>query len=331
MKKPLVSILLKKIAPKIGAQVNLEPQYGWAGQIVFKNDRKRYFRASSVDLNPIGSSDIAKDKDFASYFMKKMGYPVVTGKTFFSTEWAETIGSERNMDAGYRYARKLGFPVIVKPNSKSQGSGVVKAYTKRDFYRAMRAALKQDRVVLVQEAIEGRDYRVVVLDDKIISAYERIPLSVIGDGRSTVAKLLERKQKSFKRSGRDTLIKIGDFRIAMRLARSGLTMNSVLPKGERASLLDNANLSTGGDSLDVTDSVHPSFAKLAIRLTEDMGLRFCGVDLMIAGTISDDATTVKHWVLEINSAPGLDHYGAIGKKQKELVENLYLTVLKAME
>src|SRR3989344_4625849 len=133
MKKPLVSILLKKIAPSIGARVNLEPEYGWAGQIVFKNGRKRYFRASTVDLNPVGSSDIAKDKDFAAYFMKKMGYPVVTGETFFSVEWAETVGSKRNMDAAYRYAQRLGFPVIVKPNSKSQGVGVAKVYTKRDI------------------------------------------------------------------------------------------------------------------------------------------------------------------------------------------------------
>ena len=279
MKKPLVSILLKKIAPRIGARVNLEPEYGWAGQIVFKNDRKRYFRASTVDLNPVGSSDIAKDKDFAAYFMKKMGYPVVTGETFFSVEWAETVGSKRNMDAAYRYAQRLGFPVIVKPNSKSQGVGVAKVYTKRDFYRAFRAALKKDRVALVQEALSGKDYRVVVLDDKIISAYERIPLSVIGNGRSTIAKLLERKQKFFKKSGRDTLIKTNDFRIAMKLARNGLTMGSIPQKGVCVFLLDNANLSTGGDSRDVTDFIHPSFAELAIRLTKDMGLRFCGVDL----------------------------------------------------
>ncbi|TSC83392.1 MAG: ATP-grasp enzyme, D-alanine-D-alanine ligase [Parcubacteria group bacterium Gr01-1014_17] len=331
MKKPLVSILLKKIAPKIGAQVNLEPKYGWAGQIVFKNGRKRYFRASSVDLNPVGSSDIAKDKDFAAYFMGKMRYPVVTGETFFSDEWAETVGSNRNIDTAYAYAQRLGFPVIVKPNSKSQGVGVVKVYTKRDFYRAFRAALKKDRVALVQEALLGRDYRIVVLDDKVISAYERIPLNIIGDGRSTIAKLLVRKQKFFKKSGRDTLIKTDDFRIAMKLARRGLTIGSVPKKGERIFLLDNANLSTGGDSKDVTGSIHRSFATLAIRLTKDMGLRFCGVDLIIVGTIGDDASTVKYWVLEINAAPGLDHYGAIGKKQKKLVESLYLTVLKAME
>src|SRR3989344_9172532 len=109
MKKPLVSILLKKIAPRIGARVNLEPEYGWAGQIGFKNGRKRYFRASTVDLNPVGSSDIAKDKDFAAYFMRKMKYPVVTGETFFSTEWAEAIGSDRKIDAAYNYAPRLPF------------------------------------------------------------------------------------------------------------------------------------------------------------------------------------------------------------------------------
>jgi D-alanine-D-alanine ligase-like ATP-grasp enzyme len=60
-----------------------------------------------------------------------------------------------------------------------------------------------------------------------------------------------------------------------------------------------------------------------------MGLRLCGVDLMIEGDISQRPGT--YWVLEINSAPGLDHYAKIGKAQEQIVEDLYLEVLKHME
>ncbi len=108
-----------------------------------------------------------------------------------------------------------------------------------------------------------------------------------------------------------------------------LNLNSIPRKGTRIYLLANANLSTGGDSVDVTDTIHTAFKKIAIKLTKDMGLRLCGVDLMIEGDITQKVK--KYWVIEVNSAPGLDHYVTTGKAQKKIVEDLYLEVLKSME
>src|SRR3989344_709049 len=316
--------LLQKIAPKIGAKVLLEPEWGIAGQIAYKSGRKRYFRYSTLDLNRMGASEIARDKDFANFFMKRMGYPTIPGKTFFTDHWAEVIGSKRTMDAGYQYARKLGFPVIVKPNSRSQGVGVALAYDKKEFYRAMNAAFKEDNVVLVQRPVYGKDYRLVVLDNEIVSAYQRIPLSVTGDGKSSINKLLIEKQRRFKKEGRDTLLKLNDPRMALKLKHQGLNMRSVPAKRETIYLLDNANLSTGGDSIDMTKYVHLGFQKIAISLTKGMGLRLCGVDLMIDGDISTKPG--RYWVIEVNSAPGLDHYFKIGRAQEKIVEGLYLRV-----
>lgn len=326
---PLLATIFKKLAPKIGATVLMEPEWNVAGQITFKDGHKRYFRGTTIDLNPVGASDVAKDKDYATFFMKKMGYPTVPGKTFFSKEHGRAIGlgAKRNIDAAYRYAKRIGFPVVVKPNSGSQGVGMEKVSTKTDFYRAMRFIFARDRVALVQTPVLGRDYRVVVLDNKVISAYERVPLNIVGDGRSTVRQLLSRKQKQFVAAGRDTIIRAEDKRIARNLTKQKLNMRSIIPRGERIFLLDNANLSSGGDSLDVTRSVHTGFKKIAIKLTKDMGLRICGVDLMVAGDITKKPAT--YWVLEVNAAPGLDHYAKTGKAQEKIVEEMYLKVLKA--
>lgn len=260
-----------------------------------------------------------------------MGYSIVPGsKTFFSNEWAKAIDSpRRNIDAAYRYAKKLGFPVIVKPNSGSQGADVALVYNQREFYRAMRAAFKRDRVGLVQRRVVGKDYRLVVLDDKVISAYERIPLNVVGNGVLTIKQLLREKQRRFTAASRDIQIKLDDPRIAEKLKRQRLSFQSVPAKDERVYLLDNANLSTGGDAIDVTTVVHPAFEKIAIQVTKDMGLRLCGVDFMIAGDITQEPDT--YWILEINSAPGLDHYAQTGRAQEKIVEDLYLEVLKSME
>jgi D-alanine-D-alanine ligase-like ATP-grasp enzyme len=323
--------MLQKIAPRIGASVLMEPEWEIVGQITFKSGRHSYFRYNTLDLNPMGGSEIARDKDYSNFFMRSMGYPIVpSSKTFFSDQWGKAIGSpRRNIDAAYRHARKIGFPVILKPNSGSQGVGVSLVHNKREFYKAVRSVFKHDRIVLVQQPVCGADYRLVVLDKKVISAYERIPLNVVGDGKSTIGRLLKIKQKHFVASSRDTQIKTDDPRIATKLLHQGLSFRSVPTKGQKVYLLDNANLSTGGDSVDVTEKVHPDFRKLAVKLTRDMGLRLCGVDLMIDGDISQKPSAF--WVLEINSAPGLDHYAKIGKVQEQIVEDLYLEVLRHME
>jgi D-alanine-D-alanine ligase-like ATP-grasp enzyme len=200
----------------------------------------------------------------------------------------------------------------------------------------MRNIFQSDKVALVQRPVYGKDYRIVVLDDKVISAYQRIPLNVVGDGIRSIGELLARKQKEFVKSGRDTIIRPEDARIAQNLMHQGRTKRSVPKLGEVVYLLDNANLSTGGDSVDVTSEMHQEFKKLAIRLTKDMGLRMCGVDLMVAnakgGQVGDiSKAPKKYWVLEINAAPGLDHYVKTGKAQEKIVEDMYLQVLKAME
>lgn len=328
---PILGQVLKKIAPSIGAEVIIEPVWQIVGQITFKNGRRRYFRGSCIDINTLGSSEIAKDKGYSNMFMEKMGYPTVPGsKTFFSRSFAKKIGmSKRDIDGAYRYAKRLGFPIIVKPNSGSQGSNVALVHNKIEFYKALRSIFKNDRVALVQQPVSGKDYRVVVLDNQIISAYQRIPLNVTGDGKSSIRKLLIAKQKKFIIDNRDTRINLSDPRIKEKLKHQGLDLESVIDNNKLVYLLDNANLSTGGDSVDVTEKVHDDFASISVALTKDMGLRLCGVDLMIEGDISEKPN--KYWILEINSAPGLDHYAKSGVDQERIVEDLYLKVLKSME
>ena len=90
--KPLLGQVLQKIASKIGATVIIEPTWKIVGQIIYRSGQKRYFRYSGLDLNPLGASEVAKDKDYANFFMKKMGYPIIPGsKTFYSNEWAKAI------------------------------------------------------------------------------------------------------------------------------------------------------------------------------------------------------------------------------------------------
>lgn len=292
-----------------------------------------YFRGSNFDLNGMGSMAIAVDKGHAAYFLAKSGYNVILGKTFFSPEFARDIKSQDSHEAAYRYAKEvIGFPVVVKPNSFTQGKLVCVAHDKRTFMQAARSISKIDRVFLVQRLVVGHDYRVVVLDGDVISAYERLPLTVVGDGISTINELLDQKQKEYQARGRDTTIKKADFRIDHKLKRYQLSRSSILPAGESFALLDNRNLSTGGNAIDVTNEIDPSYRDLSSRIVKDMGLRYCGLDLMIDQAIRMpiDPEVNNYRVIEINAAPGIDHYVESGEEQERIVREMYRKILRKL-
>jgi D-alanine-D-alanine ligase-like ATP-grasp enzyme len=312
----------------MGIAITIEPRYGYVGQIALADGRKKYFRGTNFDLNPLGASEVARDKSYAAYFMHHMGYPVIEGRQFLLDWWRERISVDEDAGASVVYANALGYPVIVKPNSKSQGSGVFKVYSDGELMCAIQSYQEKERVFLVQRFVPWRDYRIVVLDNEIISAYERRALSVTGDGVSSVRELLSDKQEQFNKRGRDTRIRINDPRILQCLERKQRSLDAVVPREETWQLLDNANLSTGGDAHDCTDSIHPAYAELAVKLTRDMGLRYCGVDLFVDGVLTDASCT--YIICEINAAPGIDNYASIGLDQHKRVESMYRKIVEAL-
>lgn len=235
---------------------------------------------------------------------------------------------KRTIDDGFEYVKEIGFPVIIKPNNFSQGVFVTKIFNKTEYYKVAKKILKATKVMIVERFYEGNDYRIVVLDGKVISAYRREPLNITGDGKSTILELLQTKQQDFKEKGRDTKIDMEDYRIQMKLKKHKITFDTIIPQNQTLQLLDNANLSTGGTSHGCTSTIHPDYARLAVHIAKDMELRLCGVDILtddICKPISD------YVILEINSAPGLDNYASMGKEQQKIVEGLYLQILQSLE
>jgi D-alanine-D-alanine ligase-like ATP-grasp enzyme len=328
METPFVTSIIQKLAEKIGAVVLVDPECTFVGLITFKNGNKTFFRNSRFSINSSGSTAIAKDKGVSNFFLNKFGYKVTEGKTFFSEELCEEIANSRNIDAGFYYAKELEFPVIIKPINLSQGTFVTKVHNKQEYYQAAKKILQKTSVFIVERFYSGNDYRIVVLDDEVVSAYQRIPLFIMGDGQSTILELMQQKQENFIKNGRKEIIDFEDYRIKKNLRRRKLNFNTVIPKNNIVYLLENANLSTGGEAVDFTENIHPDFQKLAISITKDMELRLAGVDIL-----TNDITSPMgdYTIIEVNAAPSLSHYASFGEVQTKRVENLYLKVLKALE
>jgi cyanophycin synthetase len=160
--------------------------------------------------------------------------------------------------------------------------------------------------VIVEQFYRGNDHRILVVDGEIIAVAERIPAHVVGDGRSTIAQLVERVNQDPRRGdGHEkvmTRITVDEHVIGL-LAKSGLTPESVPEAGRTVYLRDTANLSTGGTAVDRTDDIHPDNATIARRAARAIGLDVCGIDFM-APDIAKSVHETGGGIVEVNAAPG---------------------------
>lgn len=324
-----VARLIERIAPQIGAITFMEPVYRKFGMVIFQNGKRLFFKNNQININTSSTVAVTINKCETSNFLSYLGYNVPIGKTFSNHPY--DIQNGRGIKDGLAFAQKLGFPVILKPNDKAQGVLVCKVNNEAEFYEVSRKITKKkDAPLLVEKFYDGyADYRIVVLGDRVISAYQRIPLTVTGNGKQNILELLQEKQKYFDEIGRPIKeVDLSDFRIIAHLKNEGKGLDYIPSEAEQVTLLDNANLSSGGTTLELTDEVAEEYCDLAISIAHDMNLNLCGIDIL--------APTIKKWcenyiILEINSAPGLDNYAFTGDKQKGYVDSLYLQILKYVE
>lgn len=325
MRTELLMPILLSAAKKLELKILVEPTRRMYGVILFENGNKYYLKDVNFNLNPTVSSSLSKNKAAASFFLKEFGYKVPEFTMVYSDEKCARIKSSDTVKSGLEYAKHIGFPVILKPNNMSQGNYVFKANDESEYYVFIAEILKYNDTAQVQKFYSGNDYRIVVLGKKILSAYQRVPFHVIGDGVLSISELIKKKQQYFTSSGRDTILSREDLRLAYKLNQQGFSLDMVPLSEEKIYLQDISNLSAGGETIELTDEIHPSFVELSLLIARDMNLTMCGIDI-----IANDITQQNDGgftVIEINSAPGLDNYAYESSRQEAYVEHLYSEVL----
>jgi cyanophycin synthetase len=227
--------------------------------------------------------------------------------------------------------QSLRSPVVVKPRDGNQGKGVtVNVQSRAELDVAWDAATLISSDVIVERYIPGDDYRLLVVDRKLIAAARRDPPHVIGDGQHTVRQLVDLVNSDPRRGdGHATpLTRIRFDAIALaRLTSQGLDADSVPERGRKVVLRNNANLSTGGTATDVTDDVHPDVAARAVEAALMVGLDVCGVDV-VCRTVSQPLEDQGGAIVEVNAAPGLrmhlaPSYGKPRPLGEAIIDSLY--------
>ena len=264
-------------------------QFGWGSK------QLRIQAAETGNTSAIAEA-IAQDKDLTKMLLEAAGVPVPRG---FVVE---------DENEGWDIANKIGLPVVVKPRDGNQGKGVaVNIETREQLNAAFKVASEISRDVIVEQYIPGHDFRMLVIGNQLVAAARRDPPTVIGDGKHTVAQLVDQVNADpLRGDGHATaLTKIRFDEIALAtLATQGLNAQSIPEKGKRVLLRNNANLSTGGTATDVTDEVHPELAARMVTAAQMVGLDIAGVDL-VAETILKPMEEQRAGIVEINAAPGL--------------------------
>jgi hypothetical protein len=177
--------------------LDIEPEYGYTARLTYDDGSHRITYGNDLGLNSGAACDLAKDKGHAKFMLRTIGVNTPKGTELLLPSWAYRIrdsqfnrGNEnlRTTDQGVEYIeRELGFPCYIKPSRGSKGLGVEKVETAEEAIDVF-ARYDEDRVrvAIIEEVIPFPDYRIVILDDEVISAYKRIPLTVVGSGSQTV-------------------------------------------------------------------------------------------------------------------------------------------------
>ena len=300
MKTPFLS-RLRQACDLVGATLEVIPDADNSGRITLPSGRVRYFHRLHWDLNTLGAAAIALDKDATAHVLKRLGYTVPTGRSF---SYEGRLRAARDIGGAYAYAQKLGLPVLLKPNDSSADQHVCVVYTRAQFYAAAREVFAVSRKLLVQRIARGSDCSIVVLDGEVLMASEKTRPYVLGDGRSSIRRLIATSQRRSRGAGHPTELRVDDVRLGRHLAHGRRTLETVPTAGQRVEVLPCGNLGLGGDVRVVTDVLHPTLRALAIRAVGDLGLRLASLDLVLSQP--SDAPPKRCTVLEVNSAPGLD-------------------------
>ncbi|GAA0744147.1 cyanophycin synthetase [Clostridium oceanicum] len=227
-------------------------------------------------------------------------------------------------------AEKIGYPLVLKPQYGNQGKGVfVKLKNQKDLIKAYKSLSVNFDDIIVEGFLKGNDYRICVVDNKIVAGAKRIPPYIIGDGLNTICSLIGKLNSDINRGeGHEkplTKIKI-DKELKDYIKKQGYSLSAVPLKGESVMLRQNANLSTGGVSVDCTDEINEEIKDICLRASKAIGLNICGIDVCC-----EDITKPigpRGGIIEVNAAPGIrmHQYPYKGKKRnvaKAIVDMMF--------
>lgn len=287
-----------------------------------RDGRTEYVKqATRTSADTYISALLMENKQVTKHVLRAAGLAVPDGRHYHEVASAQA-------DAPFWLGRRI----VVKPNSTNFGEGVAILGTNaslEDYAAAVATAFSHDTSVLVEEFVEGLEFRFLVIGGKTRAVLHRVPANVTGDGHSTIRNLVEAKNRHpFRGEGyRKPLekIRLGDVERAF-LAAQGLTPESVPTSGLTVYLRKNSNISTGGDSIDFTATMPEIYRRRAEQATAAVGATICGLDMIIPD-LAATGENAPYSILELNFNPALHIHDYPAEGENRRVERFVLDAI----
>jgi cyanophycin synthetase len=254
-------------------------------------------RATMTSMTSALAVDIAQDKKLTNQLLASAGLPVPRSDVV------------RSADDAVAAAKRIGYPVVTKPLDGNHGRGVgIGIRSDRAVRTGFNRALKQARggEVVVEQMVEGNDYRILVVGGQMVAVAERVPAHVVGDGTHTVRELVDITNADPRRGiGHEkvlTKIRLGEE--ADRILRAQKrSLDDVPDEGAVVPLAATGNMSTGGSAIDRTWEAHEDNVDIAEEAARVVGLDIAGIDFL-APDITKPVRETGGAIIEVNASPG---------------------------
>ncbi len=221
----------------------------------------------------------------------------------------------------HRFARKHGFPVVIKPNVSGYSRGSYFPISSMlELYKAIFWAKAWWPTTIIEKYLLGANYRVLVNRESLISVIQRYPPFVVGNGQHTVAELIDEENRiRASMQPAPTVYPIGkSSKIQMHLRKQGLDLLSIPDEGQHVQLFHRVALATGGivEIIDQTQipQVNKKFLTEVVR---SFDANVLGIDVIFEHGIEVPHTDQECILVEVNSRPyiKMHHYPRYGKKE----------------
>ncbi len=314
---PDILLILKEAVEKDGLKFEMVDKYSNCLAEVSNGEKSCLVGNHKVGLYPINlknPSMLVSDKAWCNLFLKQKGYKIPKGDYFFVREMnRELRGDGKERQDGHRYAKKLGYPVFVKPAGGSLGILADVIHSEAELKEHFDKISESDYIALIQEVVKQPEYRIFVVDGEVEYTYRKTYPKIVGDGKRTIKNLVKGfNSKIFRERAR---IDISSAPFGSLLSESGNEVDSILENGESIKIMNKANITTGGCIEDYTEEVSDETRKWAKELVETLNLRVCGIDVFASDSINNpDGFTI----IEVNQCPSVKGIYDMGKKEKAL-------------
>lgn len=292
----------RELWAEVGAALDLPLEdFGHGFLRLGSADHHTFVLEAKVMLDDHLSLRVAGNKPLVHRLLTERGYPVQDFREYRISD----------LDTAERFIRESDSACVIKPAAGSgAGNGITtKIRTRKQLRLASLWAATFSPRLLIEREIPGDSYRLLYLGGKLIDAVRRDPPAVTGDGRATIAELLQRETRARLADAEIVALSplVPDLESRYHLAAQGKTLRSVPADGERVVVKTVCNQNRRTENHKVTADVHPDTVAMGERIARLFNLELVGVDL-ITPDVSQPLAAVDGVVNEINTNPGIHHH-----------------------